>query len=140
VTEFAPPLRRVTDRFAVARQLSADEAAAAAQGGVTLVINNRPDGEEPGQPSGSEIAAAAQKAGARYLHLPFQGMPSPGLVDEMRAAIDAADGPAVAFCRTGTRSVFTWALGRLVSGESSRDEVIAAALGAGYDLSPHLPR
>jgi uncharacterized protein (TIGR01244 family) len=140
VTIFAPPLRPVTDRFAVAPQLSPEDAAAAAGAGVVLVINNRPDGEEPGQPSGAEIAAAAEAAGARYLHLPFQGMPSPQLVEQMRAAIDAADGPAVAFCRSGTRSVFAWAVGRLMSGASTRDEVIAAARGAGYDLSPHLPR
>ena len=140
MTDFPPPLRRVTDRFAVAPQLSPEEAAAAAGAGVVLLINNRPDDEEPGQPSGAEIAAAAEAAGARYLHLPFQGMPSPALVEEMRAAIDAAEGPVAAFCRTGTRSVFTWALGRLMSGASTRDEVIAAARGAGYDLSPHLPR
>jgi len=140
VTHFPPPLRAVTDRFAVAPQLSPEEAAAAAEAGVVLVINNRPDDEEPGQPAGAVIAAAAEAAGARYLHLPFQGMPSRQLVEEMRAAIRAADGPAVAFCRTGTRSIFAWAVGQLTAGDATRDEVIAAARGAGYDLSPHLPR
>ena len=49
----------------------------------------------------------------------------------------AAGGPVLAFCRSGTRSINTWALGEAMAG-APRDELIAAAARAGYDLRPLL--
>jgi uncharacterized protein (TIGR01244 family) len=62
--------RKVTDRISVSGQIGPDDARAAAAQGFVLVINNRPDGEVPGQPAGAEVEAAARAAGADYLHLP----------------------------------------------------------------------
>jgi uncharacterized protein (TIGR01244 family) len=53
-------------------------------------------------------------------------------------AVRAAKGPAVAFCRSGTRSITTWAKGQLARGERTRDELIGLARNAGYDLSGSL--
>ena len=132
--------RRVTDQVSVSPQISVDDVQAAADQGFRLIINNRPDGEEPGQPAGREIEAAATAAGLAYVHIPVQGGPSRQQVDTQREVIAQADGPTLAFCRSGTRSIVTWSLGELLSGDRSRDELVELGRGAGYDLGGMLPR
>ncbi len=128
-------IRKVTDDFAVAPQLSpADVATAAGQGYVKL-INNRPDGEVPGQPTNAEMEQAARAAGLDYVHIPFAGRPSQDQADAVSAAAEAADGPVLAFCRSGTRSITAWSIGQAHAGLRSRDELLALAADAGYDLS-----
>ena len=72
--------RRVTDQLSVSPQISVDDVQAAADQGFRLIINNRPDGEEAGQPAGREIEAAATAAGLAYVHIPVMGGPSVGVV------------------------------------------------------------
>ncbi len=128
-------IRRVTDDFAVAPQLAPDEVAQAAAQGFRLLINNRPDGEAPGQPSSEAMAAAAKAAGIGYVHIPFAGPPGPGQVDAVRTAVLAASGPVLAFCRSGTRSITVWAQGQAKAGDRPRAELAQLAREAGYDLS-----
>ncbi len=127
--------RKVTDTFAVSPQISLDDVAVAAAGGVTLVINNRPDGEDAGQPPGSVMEAAARQAGLDYVHIPIVGRPSPAQVDAMKAAISSASGKVLAYCRSGTRSITVWALGA----DAPRESVLSQSRAAGYDLSGMLP-
>jgi uncharacterized protein (TIGR01244 family) len=127
--------RRVTEDLSVAPQISVGDVAEAARQGFRLIINNRPDGEAPGQPTSAEIEAAARSAGLDYLHIPVTGGPTPAQVEAERVALDAADGPVLAFCRSGTRSIVTWSIGQAQSGERSRGELIGLGQAAGYDLS-----
>ena len=129
--------RKVTDRLEVSPQITAEEARAAAQGGVALIINNRPDGEQPGQPTNAEIEAAARAGGADYLYLPVVGRPTPDQAKAQAAAVAAAKGPVLAFCRSGTRSITTWALGEAAAGHD-KAELAKLAADAGYDLSAAL--
>ena len=129
-------VREVTPAFAVAPQLFPDEVAALARRFV-LLINNRPDGEAPEQPSADEMRAAADSAGLRYLHIPIAGQPRPDEVADMRAALEEAGGPALAFCRSGTRSIIAWAAGEASAGRPLQ-EVEASAAGAGYQIGPAL--
>jgi len=131
-------IKPVTPDFAVAPQLQPGDMATVAAHGFTLLINNRPDGEAPGQPSGPQMAAAAEAAGLHYVAIPVRGGPTPDQVAAMRAAIDGAHGPVLAFCRSGTRSIFTWSLGEAQTGARTRAELIALGQAAGYDLSPAL--
>ena len=131
-------LRRVTDDFAVAPQLQPEEMAEAAAEGVKLVINNRPDGESPDQPNAAAMAKAAGEAGMAYLHVPVIGMATQTQVQAMHAAVAGAGGPVLAFCRSGTRSITTWALGQQTFGGRSRTELIQITRDAGYDLSTAL--
>jgi uncharacterized protein (TIGR01244 family) len=130
-----PDFRKVTDNFSVAPQIAVDDVAAAADQGFVLVINNRPDGEAPDQPSNAQMAAAAEAAGVAYVHVPVRGGPTPEQVEAVRAAIAEADGPVLAFCRSGTRSIVTWSLGQAGSGERDRGELVNLGREAGYDLS-----
>lgn len=127
--------RRVTDQLSVSPQISAADVAAAAAQGFRTVINNRPDGEAPDQPTSDEIAAAAQAAGLAYAYIPVRGVPTPEQVDEAREAAEASDGPVLMFCRSGTRSIITWSVGQALSGARSRPELIELGRDAGYDLT-----
>ena len=130
-----PDFRKVTEEFSVAPQISIDDMAAAADLGFVLVINNRPDGEAPDQPASARMEAAAKAAGVDYVHIPVRGGPMPEQVEAVRVAIAAADGPVLAFCRSGTRSIVTWSLGQVSSGERSRGELVQLGREAGYDLA-----
>lgn len=131
--------RRVTDQVSVSPQISVADVEAAARQGFRLIVNNRPDGEEPTQPSGHQIEAAATAAGLAYVHIPVRGGPSREQVETMRQVIAEADGPTLAFCRSGTRSIVTWAIGEAMSGGRPRDELVQLGREAGYDLSGVLP-
>ncbi len=115
------------------RQLTVDDIDQAAAQGIRLIVNNRPDGEEPGQPSSAEIEAAARAAGLDYRHIPIAGGFSPAQIEAMAQALE--QGPLLAFCRSGTRSTFLWALARAALGAPA-GESVAAAAAAGYDLGP----
>lgn len=129
--------RKVTDAFQVSPQITPAEAREAAEAGVVLIINNRPDGEAPDQPSSAEIEAAARAAGADFLALPVVGRPSAEQARAQAEAVRAADGPVLAFCRSGTRSITAWALGEAARGRD-RAELARLAAQAGYDLGPVL--
>jgi uncharacterized protein (TIGR01244 family) len=127
--------RKVTDGFSVAPQIELDDIARAKAEGFVLVINNRPDGEQPGQPTSAEMEAAAKAAGIAYVHIPVRGGPTPEQVDiEQRLLADTA-GPVLAYCRSGTRSIVTWSIGQALAEERSRGELIELGSEAGYDLS-----
>jgi uncharacterized protein (TIGR01244 family) len=126
--------RRVTDQFTTAPQISVADVAEAARLGYSTIINNRPDGEAPGQPTSLEIAQAADDAGLEYFHIPVIGMPGQAQVEQMREAVKAAKGPVLAYCRSGTRTINTWALGQAMDGACSTDELVQLGRDAGYDL------
>ena len=127
--------RRVTDQLSVSPQLQVADVDAAAEQGFRTIINNRPDGEDPTQPSGSEIEAAAVNAGLSYYHIPVRGGPTPEQVETTQKVFETAPGPVLAFCRSGTRSIVTWSLAQAASGARSRDELVSLGRQAGYDLS-----
>ncbi len=125
----------LTDTLAVAGQLAPGDVAAAAAAGYTTLVNNRPDGEEPGQPPCAAMRAAAEAAGLRYAAIPVDHY---GLgqeqVEAMATVLAAAPGPVLAFCRSGTRSANLWALAAAFAGGDA-DAIIAACARGRYDVS-----
>jgi len=130
-----PDFRRVTDDFTTAPQIAIADVAEAARQGFKTIISNRPDGEEPGQPTAAEVEAAAKAAGLAFFHIPVRGGPTPDQVEQTQAILAEADGPVLAFCRSGTRSIVTWSLSQAASGARPRDELVGLGRDAGYDLS-----
>lgn len=124
----------LNDRIWLAGQISPDALAdAAARLGFRKVVNNRPDHEEPGQPTSAEIRAAAEAAGLEYLDAPVRGLPDAETVACVGAFLD--DGAsALLYCRSGMRSAATWAMVEAGRGADA-DDLRALALAAGYDLS-----
>jgi uncharacterized protein (TIGR01244 family) len=131
--------RRLTENMLVSPQLALEDVAAAAALGVAMIINNRPDGEDPSAPQGDEIAAAAAAAGLNYVAIPVghAGFSQPQ-VDAMIAAQEQAEGPILAYCRSGTRSTLLWALAAAKQGENP-ETIARTAAAAGYDVSPVRP-
>lgn len=128
-------IRTIDSKVSVAPQIRPEQMPDIAAAGFVAIVNNRPDDEEPGQPSGAEIQAAAEAAGLAYTAIPVTHAGfGHGQLDAMRAALDAADGPVLAYCRSGTRSCNLWALAEAKAGGDSA-ELVEKAAGAGYDLS-----
>jgi uncharacterized protein (TIGR01244 family) len=126
--------RRLSEQVLVAGQIGPEDVTAA---GVSIIVNNRPDGEEPGQPSSSEIEAASHEAGLAYHHVPVSGGITPEAIDRMAALLDEGV-PLLLFCRSGSRSTWLWALAEARRGADG-DALIAQAAAAGYDLEPLRP-
>jgi len=127
-------IRKVTDGFAVAPQISEKDLEEIAAAGYKTVIANRPDGEGgPLQPSMGAIRAKAESLGLAFFALPFSGAPTPDIAARQAELIAQAPQPVLAYCRTGTRSITAWALSQ--AGEGNADNVISAGQEAGYDLS-----
>ncbi len=125
--------KQLTAKLHVAGQITADDVKQAAAQGFTAIINNRPDGEEPGQPLAAEIAAAAKAAGLAYVHQPVVGSNiSDADVGTFARLVTETPGKILAHCRTGTRCTMLWMLSR--AGTQPADELIATARAAGYDL------
>jgi uncharacterized protein (TIGR01244 family) len=129
-------IRQLDDRTLVSGQIAPHQVAGLAEQGVTLLVNNRPDGEEPGQPLASEIEQAAAAAGISYRFVPIIRGIGPADVEEMQKALrNAKDGKLLAFCRSGTRSALTLAVAQREEGRSA-EEVVQALNQAGFDHGP----
>lgn len=128
-------MRRLDDRTFVSGQVEAEDMAALAAQGFTAIVNNRPDGEESGQPSAAEIETAAKQVGLDYRFIPVSGGLSAAQVDAMADTLLGTNGKILAFCRSGTRSTYLWALARSRQGADA-EELIRQAAAAGYDLGP----
>lgn len=126
---------RVTDDFYVAPQIGLEDVAKAAREGFTLLINNRPDGEVAGQPTHEEIKAEATAQRLIYAHIPVIGAPTPRQAEAVHECLEA-NARILAFCRSGTRSINTWAMGELMAGTRTPAEIIEIGAAAGYDLRP----
>ena len=127
--------RPLSAQFSVAPQIGIEDVADAKAQGFAMVINNRPDGEEPTAPQGDDIAAVCAGKGLAYAAIPVghAGFSHPQL-DALEKLLGDADGPILAYCRSGTRSTHLWALTRARAGDDL-DAICNAASGAGYDLS-----
>lgn len=128
-------IRRIDEHISVAPQIAPGDMGEIAEEGFALVINNRPDHEEPGQPDGAAICEAARAAGMDYVEIPV----TPGgftmdQVEAMAGALASATGPVLAFCRSGTRSTNLWALAEASRG-TDPDTLVVKAAAAGYDIS-----
>lgn len=131
--------RRLTEHVLASPQIGVADLAEAKQLGVTLVVNNRPEGEAEDQTPGPDIEAAARAAGLDYRAIPIThaGFSEPQ-VQAMADALAGADGKVLAYCRSGTRSTLLWALAQSYKGENP-DELADIAAAAGYDVAPIRP-
>jgi uncharacterized protein (TIGR01244 family) len=127
-------LKRINQHVSVSPQISPEDIPTLKAAGFSTVINNRPDGEAPDQPTSEQIEKAAQAVGLVYHYIPLgrDGV-SPDMVERMTDALERSQGPVLAYCRSGTRSTTLWALSQ--AGKLPADRIIAEAAAAGYDMS-----
>jgi uncharacterized protein (TIGR01244 family) len=131
--------RKISDQVYASPQIAVADVAAAAEMGIKLIVNNRPEQESDDQTPGAEIETAARAAGMDYVAIPVThaGFSNPQ-VEAMADALGAAKGPLLAYCRSGTRSTLLWALAEASQG-GDPDALTNMAAKAGYDVSPIRP-
>lgn len=129
-------IRQLDKTVMVSGQIAPHEVAGLAQQGVTVLVNNRPDGEAPGQPFAVEIEDAAAAAGISYHFVPIIRGIGPADVEAMQRALRQAEGgKLLAFCASGTRSALALAVARRFEGASA-EEVEQSLVQAGFDPGP----
>ena len=103
--------RPITEGYAVSGQITLDEVADIKAAGFKSVICNRPDEEQPGQPSAASVGAAAKAAGLAFVHIPvISGQITADNVADQAAALDELQGPVFAYCRSGARCTNLYAM------------------------------
>ena len=132
--------RKVTEKFYVAPQITADDVKLAAEQGFKSLIMNRPSGETPDQPATETLVAQAKAEGLTFAHIPIQGPPE---VEDVRKTLSelesAGDNKVLAFCRSGTRSITLWAFAQAASGKMDVADILQHAEAAGYNLTGMAP-
>ena len=97
-------IRQIADNYAVSPQISVEDVAAIKAAGFKSVICNRPDNEDPGQPSADTIKTAVEAAGLEFRWVPVvSGQMTMQNVEEQAEGLDALPRPVFAYCRSGTR-------------------------------------
>ena len=130
-----PPLAQLAPGLSAAGKLDRADIEALADSGVKTIINNRPDGEDPGQLPAADARKLCESRGIAYHHIPFVAATlTKADVDAFAAVLASAKGPVVAHCRSGTRSTLVWSLTRLREGADPM-ALIAQAAANGIDIA-----
>jgi uncharacterized protein (TIGR01244 family) len=112
-----PPLAELSPGLSAAGALGIADIEALAASGVRTIVNNRPDGEDPGQLPAADARRLAEAHGIAYHHIPVTAASlSRADVDAFAVVLRSAPQPVVVHCRSGTRSTLLWALTRLDEG------------------------
>jgi uncharacterized protein (TIGR01244 family) len=100
---------RLSETFSVSSQIQTGEIAAIAAEGFTTIICNRPDGEDPGQPTAGDIAAECEAHGVTFEMIPIDrsGL-TKDMVEAFQKAVAGSEGLVLAYCRSGERSSVLW--------------------------------
>src|SRR5262249_45202031 len=110
-SSMTPQLFPLGPDLSTAGQLDRADIDALAAAGVRTIINNRPDGEDPGQLPAAEARRIAEAHGLAYYYIPITAATlSRADVDAFAAVLHNAPGAVVAHCRSVTRSALVWAL------------------------------
>ncbi len=130
-----PPLAALAPGVSAAGKLDRADIEALAASGVRTIVNNRPDGEDPGQLPADEARLLAEARGIAYHHIPVTAATlTRGDVDALEAVLAAAEQPIVLHCRSGTRSTLLWGLVRLRQGAEPLS-LVAEASRHGIDIA-----
>jgi uncharacterized protein (TIGR01244 family) len=125
----------VSPKLAIAPQPKLSDFQEFKRQGFTMIVNNRPDGEDPNQPGSAAEEAAARAAGLDYVHIPVT---SSAMTEDdtrrLKQAIEQASGPVVAHCRSGARSFYLWALSGALDSHTDA-ELLAKAAELGVDTN-----
>jgi uncharacterized protein (TIGR01244 family) len=126
---------KVNDRLAVGPQPDLSDFHELKSLGFGSVVNNRPDGEEPSQPTAADASLKAEEAGLRYARQPIVlNAISEGDIRQFQKEIAQLDGPVFAHCKSGTRSLTLWTLGEVLDGRMQASEILPFGERHGVEL------
>lgn len=104
-------VRRLTNDVSISSQIKPIDVDKLRQQGFRTIIDLRPDGEAPDQPSFPIMQGAVSKAGLGFSYVPVKhgaiGRPS---VKALATALRMLPKPALLYCSSGRRAGRTWAL------------------------------
>ncbi|MEN5035332.1 TIGR01244 family sulfur transferase [Pseudomonas sp. TWI929] len=124
----------LADGVFVSAQITPDDIPEIVSLGIKVIICNRPNREEAGQPLAEEISAASEHAGIAFIYQPVE---SNSISDSDVAAFSNvmknSQGAVLAFCRSGMRSTTLWALHQ--ASTCCANSILAQAGQAGHDLT-----
>ena len=102
---------RIAENVVVSSQIDPADVAEIAAAGFKTIVCNRPDHEDPGQPTADAIEQACDEHGIDFLHLPIKGPHIPlETVERFAALLSEAAGDVFTYCRSGQRSAYLWNL------------------------------
>ena len=102
-------ITQLSDHYSVTMQIDPDDVEFFAGEGFTVIVCNRPDGEDFGQPTSDSIRAACEKHGIEFHMLPIDSPAvPPDTIQQFLDVMRNAEGPVLGYCRTGTRSAILW--------------------------------
>lgn len=124
----------VNEHLSVSGQIEVADIELLATDGVEVILCNRPDNEEAGQPSFSELAAAANATGIEAIQLPFKnGEMQSTQVEEMARLLQKSK-RLHAFCRSGNRSFCLYAAAHASMG-LAKEEILQQAKTVGIAVT-----
>lgn len=134
-----PAMRQLTDTLSACAQLSQADITALSEQGVKTIICNRPDHEEPEQPSAASLQAYAESLGLQWFYQPvISGQVEDSQGDEFAEILAQAATPIVAFCRSGARCGMLWALSQRRQQEPKM--LVEHLKSSGYDMPDFFAR
>jgi len=134
-----PTMRQLTDTLSACAQLTQEDIKALSEQGVKTIICNRPDHEEPEQPSAASLQAYAESLGLQWFYQPvISGQVVDSQGDEFAEILAQAGTPIVAFCRSGARCGMLWALSQRRQQEPKM--LVEHLKSSGYDMPDFFAR
>ncbi len=139
VSRWPMDIRTITPDYAVSPQIEPADLPAIVEAGFTTILCNRPDPEVPFELSAEALRAATEAAGLTFVLNPVvHSALTLDIVAAQGSAIEAASGPVLAYCASGTRSSIVWSLWQ--AGKMPTADIIAATTAAGYQLAHLAPQ
>lgn len=129
-------MKQVTDKLWISGQPSDADLIAASEAGVRRIVNNRPEHEDPAQPDMAEAAVRAGDLHMELVHIPVvPGRVTLEAVRQFQRAVDGVDGPVLAHCKSGMRSLTLWVIGEVLDGRLTASDIDAVGARLGINLA-----
>ncbi|GES53164.1 MBL fold metallo-hydrolase [Rhizobium sp. NBRC 114257] len=127
---------KVSERLSVSPQPTVDDIRSLRGRGFKTLINNRPDGEDAAQPGTDVESQEAEQCGLSYLYIPITlATITEADVRAFQKALDASEGPVLAHCKSGTRSLSLYLIGEVLDGRMAAEDVAEFGRASGFDTS-----
>ena len=129
-------IKRISPFLSVSPQIHPVHIARIASLGFRTIINNRPDKEKTDQPLAVDLAAEADRHGLIFVNQwVISGKVTIENSTDFAGELERAEGPVLAFCRSGTRCTMLWAFSE--ARHKDLDVISRFALSIGYDLKKY---
>jgi uncharacterized protein (TIGR01244 family) len=130
------PVTKISEKLSVSSQPNAQELSVLDRSGFKTLINNRPDNESADQPGNKVEYDTARQYDLSYAFIPVtMSAITEADVRAFQAAVRKSEGPVLAHCKTGMRSLSLYLIGEVLDGRMSVEEVIPFGNRHGFDTS-----